>query len=190
VLPEIEAQARSAGFDSVEVGVSAGWPTFVPAEEFESSISPGSSLPGQMVASFLSNRRLLRLRKGGRMALDSRRREHLTGRIKVEVAGVEVRVTVENTGLATWIQAPGAVGHVSLGAHLFTEDRRLIDYDYFRLSLSPGPGSVAPGEHLELHGTLPPAPPGRYLVTFDLVSEEVCWFADNGGSPVTVEIAF
>jgi SAM-dependent methyltransferase len=188
VLDEITEQAGAAGFDRVEVGIYSGWPSFVPPDGFSGALAADSPLPSEMVRSYLSNRRLLRLHMPGSGRPDSRRREALAGRVEVQLEGGQVRARVENTSPATWLQAPGQVGHVNLGAHLFGADGRLFDFDFFRLPLRPDGPPVEPGETLAVIGPLPVLPPGSYRITFDLVSEGVCWFADNGGITVSFEI--
>jgi 2-polyprenyl-3-methyl-5-hydroxy-6-metoxy-1,4-benzoquinol methylase len=188
VLDEIAEQARAAGFDRVEVGIYCGWPQFVPADGFASALAPDSPVPSEMVRSYLSNRRLLRLYMPGTGRSDSRRREALAGRLEVELDGVRIRARVENSSPSAWLQAPGHVGHVNLGAHLFSSDGALLDFDFLRLPLRPDGQAIEPGEALEVTGTRPDLAPGRYLVVFDLVSEGVCWFADNGGATVSFEI--
>ena len=43
-----------------------------------------------------------------------------------------------------------------------------------------------PGETVEVDVQLPVLPRGRYILEFDLVSNDVCWFAINGSEVVRV----
>jgi 2-polyprenyl-3-methyl-5-hydroxy-6-metoxy-1,4-benzoquinol methylase len=188
ILDEITEQAGAAGFDRVEVAIYCGSPTFVPADEFSSALAPKSPVPTEMVRSYLTNRRLIRLHMHGSGLRDSRRRETLTGQIEVDLADGQIRASVRNASAATWLQGPGQVGHVNLGAHLFAADGRLLDFDFLRLPLRPDGPAIEPGESLEVSGPRPVLAPGRYRIVFDLVSEGVCWFADNGGSTVSLDL--
>ena len=54
-------------------------------------------------------------------------------------------------------------------------------------ALTPGEGRIiVPGETLKLEVNLPRLPRGSYILEFDLVSNEVCWFARNGSPTVSV----
>jgi hypothetical protein len=48
---------------------------------------------------------------------------------------------------------------------------------------------VAPGEEIEVETLLlPPQPPGRYRLAFDLVEESRFWFAEIGSSPLHLDV--
>ncbi|HXY16706.1 MAG TPA: hypothetical protein VEH79_00875, partial [Gaiellaceae bacterium] len=86
------------------------------------------------------------------------------------------RLTLENAGSATWY-ARGRHG-VRLSYHWLDPLGNPIVWDGARV---PPPGPVAPGETVELEVPLAaPRPPGRYLVSFDLVEEYHFWFAEIG----------
>jgi len=189
VLDEMVDQARSAGFEAIEVALYSGQPHFVEAKAYTAAIDAASPIPHQLMEAFLSNRTLLRLWKPGRPVMDSRRRHGLEGSIQAEVTGSVFTATVTNTGAAVWLHSDGAVGHVNVGVHLFDTDGGVIDYDFMRVPLRPNGTSIAPREKAEAHGLLPPLEPGSYRLVVDLVSEGVCWFADNGGRTVTVDVA-
>jgi 2-polyprenyl-3-methyl-5-hydroxy-6-metoxy-1,4-benzoquinol methylase len=189
VLDEIAEQARAAGFETVQVALYCGQPHFVDAATYSAALSPRSSVPKRLMGSFLSNRTLLRLRKGGRPVLDSRRRHGLQGMIRAEVTGSILRASVTNTGGAIWLQTPGSVGQVNLGAHLFDPDGRVVDFDFMRVALRPGGDPIALGERIEVEGALPALQPGSYSLVVDLAAEGVCWFADNGGTTVKIDIS-
>jgi SAM-dependent methyltransferase len=188
IVEELASQARSVGFDSVEVGVYCGLPQFVNADAFGAAIDPASPLPNELTRTFLANRRLLRLRKVGQEAIvDSLRRDALGGSLHVHVVGDVVHARVENTGRATWLQRPG-VGMVSVGAHLFASDGHLIDLDFMRILLGAGEAPLAPGAAIELIGELPDLGPGDFRIEFDLVAEHIAWFAENGNPTVTIAV--
>ena len=129
------------------------------------------------------------MRKAGTAVLDSRRRDALGGTIRVDVTGNSARLTAENTGPAIWRQGPTDFGLVNFGAHLFTSDGRLLDHDFMRLRLQASDEPILPGTSVEVVAEIPHLDPGRYRVEFDLVSEGVVWFGENGNPTVTVDIS-
>ena len=100
-----------------------------------------------------------------------------------------VHATIENTGAAIWLQSPGEVGHVNLGAHLFTPDGTLVNYDFLRFPLGTDTDPMPPGATVEVAGDLPHLEPGNYRVVFDLVAENVAWFADNGNPTISIDVS-
>lgn len=98
-------------------------------------------------------------------------------------------LTITNMGDTTWLggNTPRS-GWTRVGAHLYRHDgtRTLVDFDWWR---QPLPGDVAPGETVTLRAELPPLrAAGTYMVSVDLVIEQVAWFADFGGEPATLRI--
>jgi 2-polyprenyl-3-methyl-5-hydroxy-6-metoxy-1,4-benzoquinol methylase len=189
IVEDTALQARAMGFETVEVGVYLGLPHFVDADTFAQTIEPSSPVPNTLVSTFLENRRLIRMRKKGTELVDSRRREALAGRLEVDISGDSVRVTAENHGPATWLQVPTDFGLVNVGAHLFTTDGQLVDFDYMRLQLQPSTEPILPGERVEVVAELPTVEPGNYRVEFDLVAEGVAWFSENGNPTVTIDLS-
>ncbi len=93
-------------------------------------------------------------------------------------AGVtgRARVALANAGSATW-RARGREG-IRLAYHWLDPLGNPIVWDGARARL---PGPVAPGETVELEVALAaPRPPGRYVLSFDLVEEHRFWFAEVG----------
>jgi SAM-dependent methyltransferase len=111
-----------------------------------------------------------------------------------ERAGGELRaaVTVRNRGNTLWLMKtpegdPPAFGggYVRCGLQLRDGKGRLLDLNYGRLSL---PADVAPGDEAILPVTVQvPEKPGSYRLVFDMVNERICWFAEVGSSPVSLE---
>jgi tRNA (mo5U34)-methyltransferase len=102
---------------------------------------------------------------------------------------VRIRLDVENTGETRWrsrVDAPGERGVVHLGIHLLDQGGDVVTWDFARADL---PGDVEPGQRVALTALLAaPAAPGRYNLEFDMVSEYVTWFEDQGTRPVRYEI--
>lgn len=93
---------------------------------------------------------------------------------------IDLGIRVTNTGSATWTAAPdGRTGSTRLGIQLLADDRRLLDRDYHRQSLS---APLASGEACELHMScaVPPSP-GTYWFKVDVVVEGVAWLEGRGG---------
>ncbi|HET9370392.1 MAG TPA: hypothetical protein VFO19_09095, partial [Vicinamibacterales bacterium] len=143
----------------------------------------------------MHNRAIFFLHKG-ELARDSRSHVGLAHRIRidgVEQAGavgartVSVRVSLENTGGATWLHENGGAifGVVRLGTHLYDGRGDLLAIDHSRHEL---PQSVAPGETIAMTASVPLPGPTAYRLTFDLVAEGVTWFENLGSRPATVEV--
>jgi hypothetical protein len=98
---------------------------------------------------------------------------------------VEIRTRVTNLSSRPFpAQASYGRRLVRLGAQLCGEDGALLDRDFERAWL---PDHLAPGATVEIPVTVTaPGTPGRYKLKFDLVSEGIDWFEQNG-SETTVK---
>lgn len=86
--------------------------------------------------------------------------------------------SLTNHGRYTWEQA--GPNRTRLRIQLVDARGRLLKRDYHAIDLA---GPIAPGEALAFAFAAPaPADPGRYRLRFDLVHEQVCWFADALGT--------
>lgn len=86
-----------------------------------------------------------------------------------------------------FIEANWLHGQVTVGAQLLTEAHERIDQDYARGFL---PADAVPGAELDVSVRMrAPMTPGRYRLEFDVVSEYVCWFADNGSVPASLSFS-
>jgi ubiquinone/menaquinone biosynthesis C-methylase UbiE len=109
--------------------------------------------------------------------------ENLSGQ-----AGSNLRLTlrIKNTGSARWLEANWVdVGVVKLGAHLYGADGQVENWDFLRLPL---PHQTDPGGRLEIGAELALPEKGSYWLEWDMVSENVCWFADKGGQSKRVRL--
>jgi predicted O-methyltransferase YrrM len=128
---------------------------------------------------------------------DSRRPADLRGKLEVRFrqtrvprgTNFAVQVLARNTGRAVWLPASAPRGCVNLGCRLYDDGGRSVDPDYWRGVLSPTANEpTLPGETRSVEVAVPPPPPGRYVLEFDLVAEGVCWFGRNGSDTRRVEV--
>ena len=130
----------------------------------------------------------------GQYVPDSRNHEGLRHHLTIKKseysvnAGEPLSITVEigNSGNALWLHRNiNDIGVVNLGIHLLSSENRLINYDFLRFN--PGK-DVFPGEKLTKTVSVKFEEKGRFHLVFDLVSEYVCWFEENGSQPRTVTV--
>ncbi len=180
VMEDIEFEARAAGFRDVQVAIYNPRPTFVDVADFGSVLYEQPERHARGAQLFLQNHRLFVFHKPGPTNIDSRRRWSLRATTTVELFdGRRGTAHIHNTGDAQWLAAGRGIGEVNLGVHLRDEHGRLVDLDFQRIPL-PGSNGVASGEHVRVDFQLRELPPGSYQLEFDLVSEGIAWFADNG----------
>jgi len=194
-IDAIERWALEAGFSRLELAVVDPRSYRVDWKEYSDLIAGGVSAERYVdtvrVAAF--SRRLFFLHKPGETAPDSRQRRGLNGIVRVELeathaaAGSEFQgdAFVENTGTNTWLSSAAVFGPVLIGVHLLSREGKRIDHDFARVRL---PRALHPGESATFRFAVPAPPAGEYRLVFDLVSEQVCWFAENGGRPVHVDV--
>jgi hypothetical protein len=95
-----------------------------------------------------------------------------------------LQVEVTNLGgkpFASYGQYP-----INLGAHLYTRDLQLTNYDYLRVRL---PHPLKAGESSALLVPLTTLPPGEYVLQVAMVQEGVGWFGEKkGGQPLQIKL--
>ncbi|MFM8333446.1 MAG: methyltransferase domain-containing protein [Candidatus Methylumidiphilus sp.] len=195
VLEEIWPMAQEAGFTDIQVAVLNTAPFTLGLEEFNTLARKKRSKPllayAEQVRRRAADRRLFFLRKGAAAPPDSRDPAGLLCEIGVELSSaqahthgwVEGLAVARNSGTARWLSSEALFGAVKLGIHLRTAEGDLLNRDFGRAKLPPG-RSVEPGETVEIpFRIMAPAKRGEYLLEFDLVSENVCWFEANGARP-------
>ena len=99
-----------------------------------------------------------------------------------------LEATVTNTGQAYWLPSDAPHGGVSLGAHVYDEQRALVNFGAARVPLADPPRTIAPNETVSCRLTISGLPPGRYCVELDCVAEHVAWFAQAGSPPAVVSV--
>lgn len=103
-------------------------------------------------------------------------------------AGARYPVTLQvtNTGAMAWVphQPPWPI--LNLAYRLKTRDGSMVQPEGDRLPIAR---QVRPGESTAVCGTITaPAAPGDYILSWDMVSEFECWFADCGSQPLEIPI--
>jgi len=121
-----------------------------------------------------------------RAKIDVRKRFFPSRPLKTRAARkLKIRTRVENVS-ARPFPAKATYGRrlVRLGAQLCDEHGTLIERDYARAWL---PHTLKPGASIDVPiEIVAPATPGNYVLKFDLVSEGIDWF-ENNGSPTTLK---
>jgi hypothetical protein len=98
-------------------------------------------------------------------------------------------IRVKNSGELTWSRRNNTNREwptLNLGCHLLDARGNMVDYDYHRVQI---PRRVRPGEQLTFAFGFPaPSAIGRYLLEWDMVSEQDCWFAQCGSEVARVPL--
>ena len=89
------------------------------------------------------------------------------------------QVTLENAGTVAWRDG------IVLSYHWLDARGNPIVWDGLRTALPV----VEPGGSVSVEAAvLAPIPPGRYGFAFDLVAEDIAWFAELGNDPAATEV--
>jgi SAM-dependent methyltransferase len=189
--------ARDSGFRELRVAVFHDPPFHLSLHEFEDFVAGGSTT-ARWVAStrlFMRNVRTFFLIKQGDARFDSRWATQLASTIHAAPPSVAIasrRVLIDarisNTGSAIWLPSDISPGGVSLGAHLYTESGKLLQFDMHREPLTAPPRPIEPGETVHCQMALPPQSTGRYLIELDCVSAGVAWFGPLGSRAVRLQL--
>jgi len=94
---------------------------------------------------------------------------------------------IKNTGNGLWLVGPAErAGSVMLGLRLL--DRAGLSVSE-RHGTPPLPHAIAAGESVKLRVELRmPSRPGEYTLKIDMVAQHVCWFEDNGSTPLVLPL--
>lgn len=198
VVEELAALAKSHGFSRVTVvPITLRLPFEVEAEGFLDFLSGDRHFEYWRALShqLLGHHYILAYK--GEPLPTTRRPGELRAELRLETplpttvaAGEQVatRMVARNAGDTLWLcTQEGRAGWTRIGAHLEGLDEPgSYVHDWLRADL---PRDLAPGESAaaEVRWTAPDRP-GRYRITFDLVAEQVTWFAERGSTPLVTEI--
>ena len=197
-IAEIWQFARTAGFTDLSLAVFNLEPFSLDLSSFEDFLSGGRSAREYVKATraFMRNQRNFFLYKGAPAPRDSRNGRGLTARINVSPTTIRVKAgetvkidaALTNNSTAVWLPRSAGLGAVLLGCHVRHLDGSMFRESYHWEALTSGAGrNILPGETVEVNVQLPGLPRGRYILEFDLVSNDVCWFAINGSEVVRVD---
>jgi SAM-dependent methyltransferase len=187
VVADLALEAKRAGFARTDVGIYAGAPALVRADDFEDALEDGVAA-ADAAKRFLDNHRLVVFHKAGDERIDSRSVGCLVADITVvESDGRSALLRIANTSPGRWLGGTG-VGSVLLGAHLYDADGSLVDFDFCRHPMADADGVVEAGSVVETRLVWPDPPVRSCVVEIDLVSEGVGWFAALGGPVVRIPV--
>ena len=198
-ISQIWRAARAAGFTNLKLAVFNGNAFHVGLDEFEDFLSGGRSSKRYLEATqiFFKNQRNFFLYKGEPRPRDSRYRLGLTAKIEIsptsirlkEKEKISLKAIVTNISDAIWLPRSAGLGAVLLGCHVHRVNGEVFRRSFHWEALTPDEGRpISPGERVELDVNLPELPAGNYTVEFDMVSNDVCWFAVNGSEVVRVNV--
>ena len=190
--------AQISGFTDLKLAIFQVQPMYAALAQFEDFLQGGKSAKKytQATRDFLGNQRNFFLYKGAPKPRDSRYRQGLTALISITPTAVivsegeviKLNAVVRNNSDAVWLPRSAGLGAVMLGCHVRHADGTVFRESYHWEPLSTDDDRpVQPGETLKFEFRLPGLPRGRYLIEFDMVSNDVCWFAINGSQVARIE---
>ena len=200
-IRSVWSAAESAGFTDLKLAVFQVKPTLVDLSQFEDFLQGGETSRSYVedTRAFLSNQRNFFLYKGEPRPRDSRYRQGLTAHISVSPAAqtvnaeapIELSAVVTNSSETIWLPPSVGLGAVMLGCHVYHADGSVMRESYHWEPLSADQTRrIKPGETVTINFNLPGLPAGKYRIDFDMVSNDVCWFAVNGSqvARITVDV--
>jgi ubiquinone/menaquinone biosynthesis C-methylase UbiE len=198
-IREIRLDAQAAGFTKMKLALFNVPPFHLEMEEFEDFLQngPAGQRFAEAVSGFMQNQRNFFLYKGEPATTDSRYRTGLSALISItppfisvkEGETIKARAVVTNNSQSVWLPRSAGLGAVHLGCHVYQGDGKLFRHSYHWEALTPGAGRpVLPNETVETEVSIPALPRGQYLLEFDMVSYDVCWFALNGSQQVRIAL--
>jgi SAM-dependent methyltransferase len=197
-IEEIWRMAQRGGFTDLKLAVFLLEPLLLGVSEFEEFLRGGPDTTREFTKAtraFMENQRNFFLYKGPPAPRDSRYHHALTGRIRLSPAAITVseddpiqlKASVTNNSKSVWLPVSAEIGGVLLGCHIRYADGSVFRESYQWVALTSGEGrKILPGETVSVDVELPPLPRGSYILEFDLVSNNICWFAINGSEVVRV----
>ena len=191
--------AKKAGFTDLKLAIFQVKPTLVDLEQFEDFLRGGKTSRTYVEATreFLGNQRNFFLYKGTPRQRDSRYRQGLTAQISVspatvtaaEAKPIKLSAVVKNSSETIWLPRAAGLGAVMLGCHVYHENGTAFRESYHWEPLSNDDNrAIQPDETVKIEFNLPGLPVGRYRIDFDMVSNDVCWFAINGSEVACIHV--
>jgi SAM-dependent methyltransferase len=199
VLEDVAALARDCGFASVQVVLASPFAhAAIDAGELGAFMGgKGFARYWKAYCAALEQHHYITCAKTA-LGYTTRRPSRLSAQIRADDTSIRAaragepfttELIITNTGDTTWLGGnTPRNGWTRVGAHLYRDDstQTLVDFDWWR---QPLPDDVAPGATVTLRAEMPPLrAAGTYMVSIDLVIEQVAWFTDFGGEPATLRI--
>jgi ubiquinone/menaquinone biosynthesis C-methylase UbiE len=196
---EIWMDAQVAGFTKMKLAIFNVPPFHLEMEEFDDFLQNGAASQryAEAVSGFMQSQRNFFLYKGKPATTDSRFRNGLSAAISItppfiyakEGETITAHAVVTNNSPSVWLPRSAGLGAVHLGCHVYASDGKLFRHSYHWEALTPGEGRpILPHETIESEVHIPALPKGHYLLEFDMVSNDVCWFALNGSQQVRIAL--
>lgn len=192
-MEEIGLHAQAAGFEPPRLLVQFQQPFTVELEDFQAWSRHGiakdwAARSMKLLGDQLTNGQCFFMLKGdaSEATADSRRATGLAADVQVRRAlripagsghGIELEVVLSNIGTARWLTVAGS-GQVNLGVQVLDAAGRMVDNNFARLKLPPGP--VAPGQQVLVKGTVRMPDQEDFTLRLDPVAELVAWFSGLG----------
>lgn len=98
---------------------------------------------------------------------------------------LEFDVTVKNAGNTLWLVSRAPLkGRIRVGLKILNESGEIVEEIHGRPQLQE---AVAPGETIAVKILCPtPATPGKYNLKLDLLDQDICWFEQEGSTPLVL----
>jgi ubiquinone/menaquinone biosynthesis C-methylase UbiE len=195
ILSETKNEAEAIGFSNLYVKLVSHPDLDLEYNDYEEIISH-KSLPKKVQNHLfisLENSVVFFLTKG-KFIPDSRSHLGLKHSIEMSTTNYQAKLNepiyfkliISNTGSSRWLHKNTKdLGVVMLGVHLYDENDKLINLDFFRDRFEQ---DINPGQIIEKTISLTFDKPGKYSLAFDLVSEGVCWFENVGSEPKSIRV--
>jgi SAM-dependent methyltransferase len=190
--------AQASGFSDLRMCVFHEPAYHVSLAEYEDLATGGPAQTRwlESTRAFLHLVRDFVLVKAGDVRADSRPSRGLACEIRLPSsrvtaatsAPIVLDATVTNTGQAYRLPSDAPQGGVSLGAHAYSEDGALVNFEAARVPLTNPRKAIAPNDAVSCRLTIAGLAPGRYCVEIDCVAERVAWFAQAGSAPAVVSV--
>ena len=189
--------AQPVGFTEMKLAVFNVPPLHLTIKEFADFISGGKTGKRWLEATrvFMENERNFFLYKGEPEPLDSRFKTGLVAKIIINPdpfvgkAGETIRLQalVTNISESVWLPRSAGLGAVLLGCHVYYSNNEVYRQSYHWEPLTPGEGRpILPKESVSFDVNIPALDKGNYILEFDMISNDVCWFALNGSPTVRI----
>jgi ubiquinone/menaquinone biosynthesis C-methylase UbiE len=197
IIEDIWSSAKNIGFQSIRFSlfthnpITSNYEEYSHFQEFGLSLSQMNSHKSNLENNH-SNLTLFCLIKGSVDLQNSKSRHGLVAEISLlstslqSNSSLRALFNIKNISKSVWLRSGNHLGCVNLGAHLFSTDGKLIDLDYFRHQFLLN--SLEPNNSIEIECIISlPKNINSFVLEFDLVSEHVCWFANNGSKSCLIK---